>query len=1091
MLHEAISRMPDAFESKILLRGQEYFQNGHVLNIRLSDGLLKGRVKGSSSQIYDIHMDLKSWPGKSAQCSCPYKSNCKHAAACLFALRDREAMNAKPQVAEKLDRKLDIWLKNLRAQEETAIKKHESTHHLNYLIQLKTHGYEHKVTIELALAKILKRGGYGKRVVFNSLSESKKQHFIGDDNDLVAQLLFKCGVSGWFDSFSIRNSELLAQVIATGRAFFVGHEDLAIELGDTYTATCEWILSPNGNQSLKLVHENDVLEPLLLDESWYFDVTSAVMGRLHTAYPVKQLRHLLDAPPIPLDQAELLSQKMATTCPEFPTPKIFSKREAKEIQPIPVLILDAINNEEQDTSWFYEQNEAFDALFTAQIAFDYSGLLIPFNDDCTTVVTHQDDVLVTFKRDLEYEYQKREELEQFITLRPIDKFERYLWKQQEESFFVLNDITSPADLDELYNTALPYLKKHNWRIEFANAIYQEVISADEVEWYSDLQENTTDFFSYQLGILVEGKTVSVVPLVADLIQRYKGNDLDALPDEQLVKLPLHDGKVLQLQMGRIKPLVRLLLQFGLRQINEDQQLQINKYQLILMQEAELAIAATKSRWQGAEKLRDELKKLIKLTDLPAIQAPSGLQVTLRDYQLYGLSWLQFLRTSHFSGVLADDMGLGKTVQTLAHLQYEKEQGRLNNAVLIVAPTSLVGNWFAEAKRFTPGLSVLTYHGSDRHQDNFDDYDVIISTYGLIHRDKEKFINYEFYYLILDEAQFIKNARTKTTQIIQQLKASHRLCLTGTPLENHLGELWSLFHFLMPGLLGDAKQFRLWFRTPIEKHADLDRRELLARRVKPFMLRRSKNQVASELPPKTEMTRHIEITGPQRDLYEAIRMSMEKKVRDAIAKQGLGKSHILLLDALLKLRQVCCDPRLLSLPEASIAHSTSSKLEALMELLDNLVEEGRRVLVFSQFTSMLKLIEEELVAKNYAYLKLTGQTQNRQSLVDTFQKGTIPIFLISLKAGGTGLNLTRADTVIHYDPWWNPAVEAQATDRTHRIGQENPVFVYKLITSGTVEEAILGMQERKRALMDGILSSDASAKMTLSEEDLNQFFIPLS
>nr|WP_241480427.1 DEAD/DEAH box helicase [Legionella norrlandica] len=310
------------------------------------------------------------------------------------------------------------------------------------------------------------------------------------------------------------------------------------------------------------------------------------------------------------------------------------------------------------------------------------------------------------------------------------------------------------------------------------------------------------------------------------------------------------------------------------------------------------------------------------------------------------------------------------------------------------------------------------------------------------------------------------------------------------MENNLGELWSLFHFLMPGLLGDAKQFRLWFRTPIEKYADMERRNLLTRRVQPFLLRRTKNQVARELPPKTEMTRTIELAGAQRDLYEAIRMSMEKKVRDAIARQGLAKSHILLLDALLKLRQVCCDPRLLSVPEAAIAHGTSCKLDVLMELLDNLVEEGRRVLVFSQFTSMLKLIEELLISKQYEYLKLTGQTKNRQGLVEQFQRGDTPIFLISLKAGGTGLNLTRADTVIHYDPWWNPSVEDQATDRTHRIGQENPVFVYKLITSGTVEEVILGMQEKKRQLVDGILSADASKSMTLSEEDLNRFFMPL-
>ncbi|MFI4917997.1 MAG: SNF2-related protein [Legionellales bacterium] len=1083
MLNEAISKMPEAFEANVLLRGQEYFQKGQVLNVRLSDGLLRGRIKGSTSQIYDVHMDLKAWPSKPARCNCPYQLNCKHAAACLFALRDREQVSAEFHSVDRLDRKLDTWLKNLRVQEATASKKHEATHHLIYLIDLRLEKHEHKIAIRLALAKILKRGGYGKRVVFNSLAESKKQHFVGDDNDIVAQLLFKCGVSNWFDYLIIRNSELLERILATGRAYFSENETSPIKIGEAYLGTCQWVLAANGNQQLLLMQDHNIIKPLLLDDSWYFNTLESVMGHLNTPYPVQQLRHLLEAPPIPLEQADLLTQKMVKTCPEFPTPQVFTTRELLEVTPVPVLILDAMPQADNDSA---EPN----AIFIARACFSYAGLITASTDECTSVVRQQEDVLIEYKRDYYFEGIKLHELQQQLGLRALHHWEKNQHDLEKNTFFALNNIKKSADLEVLYSTILPQLKQQGWQIEFASPLYQEVISADDVEWFSDLHESTTDFFSYQLGILVEGKTVSIVPLVADLIQRYSGAELDGLPDTQLVQLPLDGGRVLQVQMGRIKPLVRLLLQFGLRYMDDNQQLQINQYQLILMQEAELAIAATKSRWAGAETLRDELRRLTTLTDLPEIPIPSGLNAQLRDYQHYGLNWLQFLRTSRFSGVLADDMGLGKTVQTLTHLQYEKEQGRLKNATLIVAPTSLVGNWLAEAKRFTPELKVLVYHGSERYQDNFDNYDLVISTYGLIHRDKEKFVAYYFYYLILDEAQFIKNARTKTTQIIQQLRASHRLCLTGTPLENHLGELWSLFHFLMPGLLGDAKQFRLWFRTPIEKHSDWDRRALLAKRVKPFMLRRTKNQVASELPPKTEMTRTIEIVGPQRDLYEAIRMSMEKKVRDAIAKQGLGKSHILLLDALLKLRQVCCDPRLLSLPEAAIAHGTSSKLDALMELLAGLVEEGRRVLVFSQFTSMLKLIEEQLLVKQYDYLKLTGQTQNRQALVDTFQQGTAPIFLISLKAGGTGLNLTRADTVIHYDPWWNPAVEDQATDRTHRIGQENPVFVYKLITAGTVEEAILGMQERKRQLVNGILSADASNTMSLSESDLEQFFMPL-
>lgn len=639
--------------------------------------------------------------------------------------------------------------------------------------------------------------------------------------------------------------------------------------------------------------------------------------------------------------------------------------------------------------------------------------------------------------------------------------------------------------------ALSKVQKNEWHMGGGHPLGQEVIHADDVEWYSEVNESNNDFFSYQLGILIDNKTVSIVPLVVDLINRLDHETLEHLPDHKIVQLPLEQGKVLQITLGRIKPLLRLLLQYWRRATNKNPDLQINRYQLVLLQEAELALAATAARWSGTGELQAQLQQLVMITTLPVIPVPPGLQTNLRDYQHQGLNWLQLLRANQFGGILADDMGLGKTVQTLAHLQYEKEQGRLGKASLIVAPTSLVWNWYDEAKRFTPDLKVLVFHGSDRHSDHFDDYDLVISTYGLIQRDKERFLDYSFYYLILDEAQSIKNARTKTTQIVQQLLGKHRLCLTGTPLENHLGELWSLFHFLMPGLLGDAKQFRQFFRAPIEKDADVDKRELLVRRVSPFMLRRTKNQVARELPDKTEMTRMLELTGTQRDLYEGIRMSMEKKVRDAIAKQGFGKSHIVLLDALLRLRQVCCDPRLLSLPEASMAHGTSVKLNSLMELLDNLMEEGRHVLVFSQFTSMLKLIEAELIARQYRYLKLTGQTQNRQDIVRDFQAGKAPIFLISLKAGGTGLNLTRADTVIHYDPWWNPAVEDQATDRSHRIGQKNPVFVYKLIGAGTVEEAILGMQAKKRQLFEGVLSTQSSKNIALTDADIAQFFAPLA
>jgi len=621
----------------------------------------------------------------------------------------------------------------------------------------------------------------------------------------------------------------------------------------------------------------------------------------------------------------------------------------------------------------------------------------------------------------------------------------------------------------------------------------DLVESEDVTWYSESQAEpgSNDFFSYQLGIMIDGKPVSIVPWVIAFIERFDIQSIEQWPFDQRVQLPLGDGRVLGLPIERIRPLIRLLIHYGIRSRKRFDDFRLTRYQLLFMHEAEQAMQVTATRWQGTAQIRSMLQKLISPKASEPIALPKQLYATLRDYQYEGFNWLQRLRMSRFGGVLADDMGLGKTIQTLALLQAEKEAGRLKKACLIIAPTSVIGNWVDESHKFTPELNVLIYHGQARYQGSFDDYDIVISTYGLVQRDKRRFVDYTFYYLILDEAQFIKNTQTKTRQIIQQLSANNRLCLTGTPLENHLGELWSLFHFLTPGLLGDRKQFRQFFRNPIEKEHDDERRVMLVKRIQPFLLRRTKNQVARELPNKTEITHSIQIIGEQRDLYEMIRMSTEQSVRDAIAKQGLGKSHLILLDALLKLRQICCDPRLLSLPEASVANDSSAKLLACMELLDNLMEESRTVLIFSQFTSMLELIEKELNKRQYPYFKLTGKTQNRQSLVKRFQAGEVPIFLISLKAGGTGLNLTQADTVIHYDPWWNPAVEDQATDRSHRIGQQKPVFVYRLITTGTVEEVMMSMQSRKRLLFQGILSPEMGNKTTdITASDIDQFFMPL-
>jgi SNF2 family DNA or RNA helicase len=366
-----------------------------------------------------------------------------------------------------------------------------------------------------------------------------------------------------------------------------------------------------------------------------------------------------------------------------------------------------------------------------------------------------------------------------------------------------------------------------------------------------------------------------------------------------------------------------------------------------------------------------------------------------------------------------------------------------------------------------------------------EHDVVLSTYPLIARDHEILLSQDWHIVILDEAQTVKNPNAATSRLLRGIKAKHRFCLTGTPMENHLGELWSIMNFANPGYLGDKAVFARRWRNPIEKHADSARSAVLARRVKPFLLRRTKAEVAADLPPKTEMVEHVVMEGSQRDLYDSIRLSMSDKVRKAIRDRGLAKSHIVVLEALLRLRQACCDPALLKLGDG--IERPSAKLDRLMEMLAQLLSEGRKILVFSQFTSMIDLIRPRLDAQAIRYSVLTGKTTDRKRVIEDFQNGANDIFLVSLKAGGVGLNLTAADTVIIFDPWWNPAVEEQAIDRSYRIGQDKPVFVYRLVAEGSIEEKMDGLKACKRALADGLFNSDGSIGSALTEEDVRALF----
>jgi superfamily II DNA or RNA helicase len=587
------------------------------------------------------------------------------------------------------------------------------------------------------------------------------------------------------------------------------------------------------------------------------------------------------------------------------------------------------------------------------------------------------------------------------------------------------------------------------------------------------------WFDLSLGIRVAGEQLDLAPLLPAILSQLRRQ---VWPE--WLYLPLADGRHVRLPSEELRPWLELLIQLHADERLGDSQARVSRMELL-----SLGAGAV---WQGAQRIRRIAQSLHGACELPDVSVPVGLQAQLRPYQHRGLQWLQFLREHELGGILADDMGLGKTIQTLAHIQSEHEAARLDQPVLIIAPVSLMGNWRSEAQRFAPGLRVLVWHGAERHaqQKDWDDAQLVIAPYSLLQRERERWTARRWHLLVLDEAQHIKNANTQAAQVVHEINARQRLCLTGTPMENHLGELWSLFHALMPGFLGSARTFKELFRTPIEKQGDTEALERLRRRVRPFMLRRHKSEVAAELPAKQTLVQRVELQGAQANLYETIRLSTEKTVRDALSNQGLARSHIQILDALLKLRQVCCDPHLVKLPAAAkVKHS--AKLELLMEMLPELIEQGRRVLVFSQFTSMLELIEAQLRLHKLTWVKLTGQSRNRSEIIDTFKNGDVPLFLISLKAGGVGLNLTEADTVIHYDPWWNPAAEDQATDRAHRIGQTQQVMVYKLVTQGTIEERMLAMQERKAALASGLYGDKAlQSGPMFSESDLAELLKPL-
>ncbi|MBK9772378.1 MAG: DEAD/DEAH box helicase [Candidatus Obscuribacter sp.] len=863
-----------------------------------------------------------------------------------------------------------------------------------------------KIAVEPVVGIKYLHGGWSRshradldRIVQNSATYADEA-----DRMIAGLILSVRSNNSWMDRLALPEIPDLAKLlvtsmVSTGRCFWKSFNNDPLSLAPPKQGRFVWKADKNGKQSLKVAADDGAVVGLA-GAAWYIVPESCVIGALVMPVPDGALKTILSAPGIEPAQVASFSSALSRLTKDIPPPIAAYQTESILVESKPVLNLSMMVPARYYASK-WEQPEA-----CAIVTFDYGKVKFK-NRTSAEIKVVEDDRITIYKRDLAKEASLIDRLYDFgmvavpngtaATAQNILKF-----KPNSDSHwfsFMAND--------------LPLLEQEGWLIDIDRFFKYQVV-VPEAEWSADATSGSDFWFSLDLGITIDGKSVPLLPILHEALKTIVGKDplaeFEALNCDGIFYAPLKDGRHVALPFERVKAIVTVLLEL-----------------------------------------------------------------------FVGLG-----------GILADDMGLGKTVQTLAHIAREKEENRLNKPFLVVCPTSVLPNWLSEIDKFTPHLKVTALHGPARseHFAKIAKSDIVLTTYPLVARDDEALCKQKWKAVILDEAQMIKNPTTLAAQALCRLRSEYRVCLTGTPIENHLGELWSQFNFLMPGFLKDLKTFTKKLRTPIEKQNNVFLQKVLANKVRPFLLRRTKELVASELPAKTIITKSIELDGRQRDLYETVRLAMYEKVKEAVAKKGLAKSQIIVLDALLKLRQVCCDPRLVSLASAKKV-SQSAKLELLLDMIEELMDEGKSILLFSQFTSMLDLVMPELNKRAIEFVQIRGDTKDRRTPVESFQSGKVRLFLLSLKAGGTGLNLTAADTVIHYDPWWNPAVENQATDRAHRIGQKKAVFVFKLIASGTIEERMVELQERKKAIAEGMYGDENALPSQLTSEDLESLFAPLS
>ena len=1085
----------DFFGRSAWNKGRVYQAQARVsaLDVSLDLTRVRARVRGSERAPYsvDVYLSFKrdELIDIDGTCSCPVGFNCKHVAATLIeatAARGALSQGSLPGLARSepvpvLAPELHDWLDKIGGSIRGNDYPSDVSQRLLYCLQpFARDGRMPLVSVSLLSVKARKDG---------TLSDHTSRSNPGPDLDRFpafyreADLEIVQGLSREYQTFGkpefylVRSTRLLQQIVKTGRAYWLDHKRRPLQWDDAREGRIEWRQASNAGMASYLI----VAEAMALDAEppVYIEEASGMVGPVETGLPARLAYRILSAPIIPRAQVAEVARRLGQKLPTvhhgvLPAPP----PAATPIGENPTPVLRLMLARAPANTYYYG---AIEPIPVAHLGFRYGPVEIELTEKPTKVEVFHDGQVFVVTRKRAGEKQARDRLARldFITAMSVRP---YLDVRHRHSL----TFAAPHDWFDFLNLHAAALRAEGFEIHVADDFPFRLADAASV-FDAEFESRGIDWFELGLGIEIDGERRDLTSILAALVAApgFAPDQIRLLAERgDHFYLPLDDGRHLSLAADRFLPLVLALHTLNLTGAvtGKAGKIRLSRADIVPL----LGLESQEFAFKGADNLR-RLAGLLHTRGLAEISMPPAFKAALRPYQAQGVAWLDLLRESGLGGVLADDMGLGKTIQTLALLALEKARGNLTSPALVVAPTSLMANWFNEAQKFAPDLKVLVLHGAGRKQSfaAIPENDLVLTTYPLIARDHEVLLSSEWHIAVLDEAQTIKNPNATTTRWLRSIKARHRFCLTGTPMENHLGELWSIMSFANPGFLGDKTVFSRQWRTPIEKRSDKTRAATLAQRVKPFLLRRTKAEVATELPPKTEIIERITLEGSQRDLYDSIRMSMSAKVRAAISERGLGKSHIVVLEALLRMRQACCHPALLKLNDGS--ERPAAKLDRLMEMVQELLSEGRKILVFSQFTSMIALIRVQFDAAQIRYSLLTGETKDRKRPINDFQSGASDVFLISLKAGGVGLNLTAADTVIVFDPWWNPAVEEQAIARSHRIGQHKSVFVYRMVAAATIEEKMDELKARKRALADSLFDRDAGIGSALTEDDVKGLF----